>query len=396
MIHLLIKKYITNYEDTTNPSVRSQYGLLGGIVGIVCNIILFIAKITIAYLSHSVSILGDAFNNLSDAGSSIVTLIGFKVAAKPADEDHPFGHARSEYISALIIAFLIMSLGINLTISSIGKIINPETIVATSWTFIVLILSIVVKLWLYAFNRVLGNKIQSTTLKATAADSLNDVFVTTGVLIATLATRFTTLPVDGVIGLGVALFIVYAGIGIVRDTINPLLGEAPDPELVQSIRSKVLSYPKVLGIHDLVVHTYGPNRFFASVHVEVDANEPILESHECIDQIERDCLLELNIHLVIHLDPIVTDDSVTNELFKKVCSIVAGIDPVLSIHDFRVIKKSDHMHLIFDVERPLSFALSDSALATLIDTSIREEDSTLHSMITIDTHYTSNYMGKHH
>lgn len=389
MTQLLIKYFIKNPTATENPVVRRQYGFLGGVVGIFCNVFLFIAKLAIGFLASSVSITADAINNLSDAGSSIITLVGFKLAAKPADEDHPFGHDRIEYISALIISFLIMFLGLQLAGSSIEKIFNPQVMHTTIYTFVILIIAIVVKLWMAVFNRHVGNLINSATLKATAQDSLNDVFTTSGVLLSVIISHFTSFNLDGFIGLVVACFILYSGYGIIKDTVSPLLGEAPSETLVGTIEDKILSYNNVLGIHDLVVHSYGPNRCFASVHVEVDANENILVSHDLIDNIERDFMLDLNIHLVIHLDPIITDDTISTELKKAVEAIVVAIDPALSIHDFRAVQGVTHTNLIFDVTVPTSFTMTNKELAFTIDDCIHEKFPQFHSVITIDRSYLS-------
>ncbi|MGL5677024.1 MAG: cation diffusion facilitator family transporter [Cellulosilyticaceae bacterium] len=389
MTNFLIKCFIKNPNDTTNATVRNQYGFLGGLVGIVCNVFLFIAKLTVGFLASSVSIIADAINNLSDAGSSIITLVGFKLSGKPADEDHPFGHARIEYISALIIAFLILFLGLQLIGSSFDKILHPQAITTNFATFFILALSILIKLWMSFFNRRLGHTINSSSLKATAADSLNDVFTTSGVLIAIAISHFTGLNLDGYIGIVVALFILYSGYNIIKDTVSPLLGEAPSEELVASIEEKVHSYANVLGTHDLVVHNYGPNRCFASVHVEVDANEDIMVSHDLIDNIERDFMLDLGIHLVIHLDPIITNDMITLELKRTVETIVTSIDSSLSIHDFRAVQGVTHTNLIFDVTVPASFELSGKALAVEIDTLIHTQYPNFHSVITIDKSYLS-------
>lgn len=389
MTKQLIKYFVKNYQDTNNPTVRNHYGLLGGIVGIISNIVLFLAKLIIGSLARSVSITADAFNNLSDAGSSIITLVGFKLSSKPADEDHPFGHARIEYISALVIAFLIMFLGLKLATSSLTKIIHPEMISTNIYTFIILLLSIGVKLWQSAFNKHLGEQINSSSLKATATDSLNDVYTTSGVLVSVIISHFTGLNLDGFIGFIVAVFILYSGIGIIKDTISPLLGEAPSPELVASIEEKILSYPNVLGIHDLVIHNYGPNRCFASVHVEVDASEDIMISHDLIDTIERDFMIDLSIHLVIHLDPIITDDIITSELKNAVSVIVNSIDASLSIHDFRAVQGVTHTNLIFDIDVPVGFNMSNKELAYTINQRVHEVYANFHCVITIDTSYLS-------
>ncbi|MEG0388934.1 MAG: cation diffusion facilitator family transporter, partial [Niameybacter sp.] len=363
MTALLIRLFIKTPEDIKNPYIRQKYGLLGSFVGIGCNIFLFISKLLIGILSSSVSIMADAVNNLSDAASSIVTLIGFKLSAKPADEDHPFGHARVEYIAGLVVSFIIIFLGLQLGLSSVRKIFSPEPIQVSTWTIVVLVLSIGVKLWMSFFNRHLGTAINSSTLKATATDSLNDVLATSSILVSLGIFYFTSLNLDGFIGFLVACFIIYSGINIIRETINPLLGEAPTLELVEQIQNKLLSYEGILGIHDLMVHNYGPNRCFASVHAEVSASENILVSHDLIDSIERDFMIDLSIHLVIHLDPIIKDDALSNSLHELVNTCISEIDPLLSIHDFRAVQGVTHTNLIFDVSVPPHLKTSDKELA---------------------------------
>lgn len=389
MIDLLIKLFVKNSNDTKNPTVREAYGLLGSIVGVLCNLILFASKLAIGTIFNSISITADAINNLSDAGSSIITWIGFKLSSKPADEDHPFGHARVEYISGLVVSFLILMLGVELIKSSVDKILHPEPLSFSLIMIIVLILSIFAKLWLSLFNRKLGAKIDSTTLKATATDSMNDVIATSVVLISILISYFTHLQVDGYMGFLVALFIIYSGINLIKETISPLLGEAPTTELVSSIEEKIRSYKNVLGFHDLVVHNYGPGRCFASVHVEVDANEDILKSHDLIDNIEREFSEMLGINLVIHLDPIITDDVVSSTLQALVSETVASIHPALSIHDFRAVQGTTHTNLIFDVTVPPSVNLSTKELAYQIDSLISSQNASYYSIITIDKSYIS-------
>lgn len=389
MTQLLIKTFIKNYSDISNPSVRQKYGLLGSFVGIGCNVFLFISKLIIGLLSSSVSIMADSVNNLSDAASSIITLIGFKISSKPADEDHPFGHERVEYIAGLIISFFIIFLGIQLGLSSIGKIFSPEPMSISLVTIIVLILSILVKLWMSFFNRYLGEQINSTTLKATATDSLNDVISTSSVLLSVCIFYFTSFNLDGFIGVVVAGFIIYSGIDVIRDTVSPLLGEAPTLELVETIEQKISSYEGVIGFHDLMVHNYGPNRCFASVHVEVSASEDILVSHDLIDNIERDFAFDLGIHLVIHLDPIIQEDALTNSLHEIVLNCISQIDPQLSIHDFRAVQGVTHTNLIFDVSVPNQFKKSDKELAYLINQSIKQYDQSFHCVITVDRSYLS-------
>lgn len=389
MRDFLIKRFIKDYNNIHDFKVREAYGLLGGAIGIIANIFLCTSKISIGLISSSISILADGINNLSDAASSIVSLIGFKLSSKPADEGHPFGHARIEYLSGLIVSFIILLLGLELIRSSLGKILNPEPLTFSWVMVIVLVLSIAVKIWLYLFNRELGNRINSTSMMATATDSLNDVVATTAVLISLFIAKFTKLNLDGYMGIIVGIFICYSGFNLVKETINPLLGEAPSPELVESLQNKLLSYPNICGYHDLVLHSYGPNRYFASVHAEVPADANLLECHDIIDTIEKDFAKELGINLVIHLDPIVTDDENSNALKKQVETIIHQIHCELSIHDFRLVVGQTHTNLIFDVLVPVTLTISPKLLAKQIDEEVKKIDSTYYTVITVDTNYVS-------
>lgn len=394
MTDFIIKKFIKDYDNIKSSEVRTSYGKLGSIVGIIANFILSLSKITIGTLFNSISITADGVNNLSDAGSSIVSLIGFKISAKPADKDHPFGHARLEYITGLIIGFIILLLGFELIKSSINKIIHPEATKFSILMIIVLISSIVIKLWLSYFNGNLADRISSATMKATALDSRNDVIATSAVLVSVIIAKFTGFEIDGYMGTLVALFIIYSGISVLKDILNPLLGEMPDEELIQSIENKILEYEGIINIHDLVVHNYGPNRYFATVHAEVDAKEDILKSHDLIDNIERDFSKDLNINLVMHLDPIITDDKEINNLKEMVENIVTSIDNDLSIHDFRVVKGDTHTNLIFDVVVPVDYKIQSNELVNQIDNLIKKENSTYFAVVTIDKNYVSTYVNK--
>ena len=336
-------------QENTN---RAAAGRLAGTVGIVANALLFAMKLIVGTLAGSVSITADALNNLSDASSSVVTLLGFKLAEKPADADHPYGHARYEYLSGLAVAAMILFIGFELGKSSVEKILNPEAVNFTWVTAAVLLTSIAIKLWLSLFNRHLGKKIQSDALLATAADSRNDCIATAAVLISGLAERFGGWRIDGYMGLAVALFILYSGIGLARDTISPLLGEAAGPELQEQILDQIRSESRVLGYHDLMVHDYGPGRRFASVHVEMDRREDPLLCHELIDNLERECLQSHGIHLVIHYDPVVTDDPELDRLKEATAQALTEIDSRLTLHDFRMVQGAGHTNLIFDVALP--------------------------------------------
>ena len=389
MTRFLIKHFIKDYNNVSDFKVREAYGLLGGIVGIIANVLLCTSKIAIGLIGGSIAILADGINNLSDAGSSIVSLLGFKLSSKPADEGHPYGHARIEYLAGLIVSFIILLLGLELIRSSISKILIPEPLNFSWLMVIVLVFSILIKIWLCLFNRYLGKRIQSTTMIATATDSLNDVIATTAVLIALFIAKFTGFNLDGYMGIVVGLFIFYSGFNLVKETTNPLLGEAPSPELLETVHTKLLSYPTICGYHDLVLHSYGPNRYFASVHAEVPSDANLLECHDLIDNIERDFTRELGINLVIHLDPIVTNDAFSNALKKQVEEIVTDIHTELSIHDFRLVVGQTHTNLIFDVLVPVSFKMNPIQLAERIDQEVKKIDSNYYTVITLDTNYVS-------
>lgn len=387
MIQWLLRHLIPDYQNTSDTRVRSAYGRLSGTVGIFCNILLCTGKFLAGSISGSVSITADAINNLSDAASNIVSLAGFYLAGKSADEEHPFGHARYEYISGLVVAFTILLIGVELLKNSIDKILHPSP-VYFSWVSVgVLICSILLKCWMAYFNTKLGNTIHSTALIATAADSRNDCLSTGGVLIASLISHFIHIELDGYVGVAVALFILYSGYGLIRDTLNPLLGEAPDEELVSHIQKKIMSYPKVLGTHDLMVHDYGPGRQFASVHVEVAAEDNILESHDMIDHIERDFMEQEHLHMVIHMDPIVTDNSQIATLRQFLMQLVQEIHPALTIHDLRVVEGTTHSNLIFDCVRPHEFSMTDTALKERIEELVQKTYPDYYCIITIDTSF---------
>lgn len=386
----LVKLFIRTPQDEKDAKVREQFGKLSSITGIVVNLLLFAAKFAIGTLSGSISIVGDSVNNLSDAGSSIISLVSFKLSNKPADTGHPFGHARVEYISSSIVAVIILFIGVELMKTSVGKVINPEGVDFNLMIILILAFSIGSKTWLYFFNRRMGRRIDSTILQATAADSLSDVLATSAVLLSGIISQITGLQLDGWMGAIVAVFIMLSGIRILRKTMNSILGEGPSGETVRKIEEFIRKYEGVLGIHDLVVHDYGPGHCFASVHVEVDSNVDILISHDLIDNIERDIAFDLCIHLVIHLDPIITDNPFVNEMQQFTEKVVKDVDNTLSIHDFRVVKGSTHNNLIFDVLVPNECKLSESKIQERIIREIKEFDSTLYVVLTIDRSYVSS------
>lgn len=386
MIEFLIRRFVPDWQQVQRTDVRERYGTLAAAVGILSNIFLCIIKGLIGLFSGSIAVTADAVNNLSDAGSSVITLLAFKIAGKPADEEHPYGHARMEYISGMAVSFIIILLGLELMGSSFEKILHPEEVGVSALTYLVLIVSIAVKLWQGMFNRNLGKRISSEALQATAADSLNDVFSTGAVLLSTLVYQFTAIPIDGWVGMLVAIFITVSGVKLIMETGSPLLGQAPDPQMVRELEEKITAYDGVIGIHDLQVHNYGPGRVFATVHAEVPANRDILVSHDIIDNIEREVGHEMNLNLVIHMDPVVTDDERLNQLHAQVQQIVASIDSNLSMHDFRAVFGPTHTNLVFDVVVPPGFSLSDSELSRRIEQQVQTLGSYF-CVITVDHNY---------
>ncbi len=384
----LITKIFLKDKDASTPSGREAYGRIAGIVGIICNLLLSILKFIVGSVSNSVSITADAINNISDAGSSIVTLIGFRLSEKPADEDHPYGHARIEYITGLIISFLIIHIGFDILVDSFNKIIHPEDSIFSWVTVGILFGSIIVKLWLSSFNKKLAAAIKSKTLEATATDSRNDCISTAAVLFATIASHLWNINLDGFIGLGVAVLIIVSGINLVRETVGPLLGQAPSKEVYETIEHGILQYENVLGVHDLMVHSYGPGSYFASAHIEMDAKINVLVCHDIMDRIERDFKANHNIHLVVHLDPTVLDCEETNELKNTVRSILFDIDPVITFHDFRVVMGENAKNVLFDVVVPPKYKYSDDDLVNLIKNRVNEAgNGNLYAVVVVDRSY---------
>ena len=384
MISCLARIFIKNYKDTSLPRVRQAYGMLCGSVGIFLNILLFAGKATAGLLSGSIAITADAFNNLSDAGSSIVTLIGFKLAGQKPDSDHPFGHGRLEYISGLVVAFFILLMAFELLKTSIDKITNPRKPECTPLIVAILVVSVLIKCYMAIYNRSVGQKIQSVAMAATATDSISDMCATTVVLASVLLAHFTGLVIDGYCGIAVAIFICIAGIKAAMDTINPLLGQAPEPEFVQEVTDIVMSYEGILGIHDLMVHNYGPGRVHLSLHAEVPADGNILEMHDLVDLIEHTLRDRLNCSAVIHMDPICVNDPETDRLHAVVEKILNEVDPILTMHDFRIVKGPTHTNLIFDVVAPFNCQLSDGALTEIISYKIKEHNPAYFAVIDID------------
>lgn len=383
MTKLLLRLFANG--DPALPQTRAKTGKLSGGVGIVCNLLLFGLKLLVGIVSGAVSITADAMNNLSDATSSVVTLVGFKLAEKPADEDHPYGHARYEYLSGLAVAAMIIVIGFELAKSSVEKIITPTAVAFSVPVLLVLVGSVLVKLWLSHFQKHLGQRIRSAALLAAATDSCNDVLATGAVLAALTVEHFTNLRIDGFVGLGVAVFILYSGVSMAKQTISPLLGETASPELRELIVGVVCAEPKVLGYHDLMVHDYGPGQRFATMHVEMDEKESALQCHEIIDNLERICLNEHNVHLVIHYDPVVTGDAELEHIKQRVLTLLQQQDSRITIHDFRMVQGQGHTNLIFDTSLPADLMHRQKEIKANLDEQLnREGNSKYYTVITFD------------
>ncbi len=384
MVTLLAKLFIKNHENVKDSGVRQAYGILCGVVGIFFNLVLFITKALAGFFSHSIAITADAFNNLSDAASSIITLVGFRMAGQKPDSGHPFGHGRIEYISGLLVSILIVLMGFELVKSSAGKIFHPEAPDFSPVILGILIFSILVKCYMAFYNRSIGSRISSVAMKATAIDSLSDVAATTVVLISTIITYTSGIIIDGYCGILVGLFILYSGFMAAKDTISPLLGQPPEPELVQQINDIVLSYNDVIGIHDLIVHNYGPGRTLISLHAEVPADGNILTLHDTIDTIEHELHDKLNCNAVIHMDPVSTNDPETLSLKTEVNGYLDQIDPRLSMHDFRVVKGPTHTNVIFDIVVPYDYPVSDQEVTDSVTERIQMNHPDFYTVIDVD------------
>ena len=391
MTQLLIRAFVKDYTNRQDPVVRGRYGRMASIVGIICNLLLFAGKLTVGTLFGSIAITADAINNLSDASSSVVSLVGFKLAAKAPDAEHPYGHARYEYVAGLAVSTMIMAIGLSLLKESATKILHPEPVGFSLLTVGVLAASILLKLWMSLFNRRVGVAIESETLIATAADSRNDVIATSAVLLSAVLCKVTGIDrIDGIMGLGVAAFILWSGWGLVQDTLSPLLGESPSPQLVEALEKKVLSYPRVLGVHDLMVHDYGPGRQFASLHVEFPTEVDPLDAHDLIDNIERDVREEMHILLTIHYDPIVTSDARVGVLRARLAQEAARIDPALSIHDLRLVPGPTHTNVLFDLVFPAGYAGDQQAVRARLEQFVVGQDMSYICKIKVEQSYTSS------
>ena len=386
LVHTLVPG---SESEPVDASCRTNAGFSASLVCIGLNITLCLAKGIAGLLAGSVSLIADAFNNLSDASSNIVSLLGFRLASRPADEGHPYGHGRYEYLAGLFVAVLVCAVGINLILESVTKIIKPSPTAYTLVSLAALATSMLVKLWMAEFNRALGNRIDSETLIATAQDSKNDVITSGSVLAAALISQTTGFDLDGWAGLGVGIFICISGMGLVRDAISPLLGQAPDPKLVQAIRDKIMSYPQVLGTHDLMVHDYGPGHQFASIHVELPAEQDPLEAHDLIDNIERDFMKNDHLMVTIHYDPIVTSDAAVGVLRSRLTEKLRQLDPALSLHDLRIVPGKTHTNVLFDLVLPAGYAGDKVELLTQMEQFIKEQDPTYNCIIKLEQSYTA-------
>ncbi len=386
MTNLLIRLFVPDSGADT-ASARAAYGRLAGVTAIICNTLLFALKLTAGILFGSLSVTADGINNLFDASSGIINILGFKMASKPADAEHPYGHARYEYLAGLFVSVLIIVIGVELLKDSVARIIRPSRVEFGFLTAAVLLFSIALKLWLARFNSVLGKRINSKALAATAADSRNDVISTSAVLIAAAVSHFTPLELDGWMGLAVAAFILYGGAGLIKDTLDPLLGNAPDPELAESIRKKILSYPGVLGTHDLLLHDYGPGRQFASVHVEMSAKEDVIKSHDIIDSIEHDFLENDNLHMIVHYDPIVTEDAGMGHMRACITKAAKSIDESISIHDIRLVPGKAHPRVIFDCVIPPELDGRADEIRGFISGAVSAEYPNCRCVINLETGY---------
>ena len=386
MTELLVKTFVKDYQNTEEAKVRTAYGVLASLVGIVCNLLLFGGKLAVGLVLHSVSVMADAFNNLSDAASSVIGFIGVKMAEKPADEEHPFGHGRLEYIAALIVSFLVIEVGFTFFKNAIAKIRTPEELSFNLISMGILLASVAVKLWLSFFNKKLGKRINSTVMQATATDALGDVVTTLATMGSILFFYFTKINIDGYVGLAVSLLVMWAGVGIAKDTLEPLIGQSVDPKLYREISEFVESYDGILGSHDLIVHNYGPTKSLASIHAEVPNNVDIETSHEIIDRIERDAAKKLGIFLVIHMDPVETADAQVAEVKAEVQEVLHQMDERLSLHDFRMVDGEKWINLIFDVVVPFSYGENDRPkLREAIEEEVRSLDERYHCVITFDS-----------
>lgn len=385
-MNFLVRRFIKNYQDTKDANVRTNVGKLSGIVGIFSNLFLFVIKFVIGTIVHSVSIQADGVNNLTDAGSNIISILSFHLANKPADKDHPFGHERTETIASLFVGILILVLGFETAKESVSKVIHPGSVDFRIASVIILLISIIVKFWMYAYNKKLSKTYDSSLLEATALDSISDVCGTTAVLVSTLLSPVLHFNLDGYMGIVVSGIILYGAYGLLRDMINSLIGEAPDPELVHNIVDRIMAHPAILGVHDMMLHNYGPNKIFASAHVEVDSSKDIFETHDHIDNIEREVKENMNIDLVLHMDPVKVNDPETELYRAKVVEAIHQIDPKWGFHDFRIVSGPTHVNLVFDLVIPFEEKYSQEEIEAMLLKHI-QSDKKIYFVLTIDHPY---------
>lgn len=382
----LVRRFIKNYQDTKDANVRTSVGKLSGIVGILNNLFLFVIKFLIGTIVHSVSIQADGVNNLTDAGSNIISILSFHLSNKPADKDHPFGHERTETIASLFVGILILVLGFETAKESVSKVIHPGSIDFRLASVIILLVSIIVKFWMYTYNKKLSKTYDSSLLEATALDSISDVCGTTAVLVSTLLSPVLHFNLDGYMGIVVSGIILYGAYGLLRDMINSLIGEAPDPELVHNIVDMIMAHPAIIGVHDMMLHNYGPNKIFASAHVEVDSSKDIFETHDHIDNIEREVKENMNIDLVLHMDPVKVNDPETELYRAKVVEAIHQIDPKWGFHDFRIVSGPTHVNLVFDLVIPFEEKYTQEEIEAMLLKYI-QSDKKIYLVLTIDHPY---------
>ncbi|MCI5773291.1 MAG: cation diffusion facilitator family transporter [Erysipelotrichaceae bacterium] len=387
MTKLLINLFVKDHENINDDHVRWCYGMLSSLVGIFSNICLFLVKFVLGIISNSIAITSDAFNNLSDCVSCVITLFGYRLASKPADKDHPFGHGRMEYIVSIVISFFIFMVGIELFKSSLAKVINPEPVSFNIIVFIIMVITILVKVWMFMFNRYLGNKIDNPAMLATSQDSLNDCIATLATIVALVLGNFTALPIDGAMGIVVSIFILFSGYGIVKETLDDLLGRPADKELVEKIKTLIMANEHIIGIHDLIIHDYGPGKAIGSCHVEVNAHDSFVTVHDIVDEIEKKIQEELHIMMTLHMDPVDNDDELTNHYKTMVTNIIKGIDEKLSLHDFRIVTGPSHTNLIFDIVLPFDCTLKDEQIKKMIDDKLTAHKERIFTVITFDHDY---------
>lgn len=384
MTELLLCRFVRGYENTNDPEVRERYGTLSGMVGIVLNLLISLSKFVAGVITGAVSVTADAFNNLSDAASSLVTLVGFRLAGQKADDDHPYGHGRMEYLAGLAVSVAILLVGFELAKGAVEKILQPEE-VSFSWLSVgILCVSILAKLWMYLFNKNLSHRINSAAMAATAADSLSDCVATSAVLLGLLVAHFAHISIDGWVGVLVAAFVLRAGWEALRDTVDPLLGQAPDPELVKGIQETVLSHPEILGVHDMMVHDYGPGHMMATLHAEVPLDADMAATHDVIDDVEREVMKKFHVLTTIHMDPIAVNDEQVNARKAQMLAVAQSVDPAITLHDFRMTEGSTHTNLIFDLVVPHGCALSDEEVRKEVQRRAKELDPTFFTVIQID------------